>query len=350
MKRATIGALVASAFMALLWTGVASAANGTLEICKAGDNGAAGQSFDISYVKGTGTPKSVTVTGGTCDAAVSVPTGTYTLQEDLSSGLWVMSGSSVVPSGNWVSENDRTGKLKVTVVANAETQATIVNSPSAATIKVCKWSASPALQGAQFSFTVNGQTVTATAGKNAANAGCSAALSTQPGTKLKIQESVPSNETVAEHDAPTAPPSPTRPAWSRSPSATGANIVTFENEPVGPPQTGYVEVCKDAGDDYVNDTTTPFQFTITDKTNVAIPVSVLVNQCSGPIKVAAGNVSIAETPTATTFVSSIFAAPDPNALGPTNLTNGTTTAVVPVSSDSSGEVQVHFVNRRSPRR
>ena len=48
MKRATIGALVASAFMALLWTGVASAANGTLEICKAGDNGAAGQSFDFS--------------------------------------------------------------------------------------------------------------------------------------------------------------------------------------------------------------------------------------------------------------------------------------------------------------
>ena len=120
--------------------------------------------------------------------------------------------------------------------------------------------------------------------------------------------------------------------------------MTYENEPVGPPQTGYVEVCKDAGDDYVEYTTTPFQFTVTDKTNVAIPVSVLVNQCSGPIKVAAGNVAIAETPTDGTYVSSIFAAPDPNALGPTNLTNGTTTAVVPVSSDSSGEVQVHFVN------
>ena len=43
-------------------------------------------------------------------------------------------------------------------------------------------------------------------------------------------------------------------------------------------------------------------------------------------------------------MSSIFAAPDPNALGPSNLTNGTATAVVPVSSDTSGEVQVHFVN------
>ena len=185
--------------------------------------------------------------------------------------------------------------------------------------------------------------MTATAGKNAANAGCSTALSTQPGTKLKIQESVPSNETVASTTFNGASVSNTA-GLVKVTATTGANIVTYENEPVGPPQTGYVEVCKDPGDDYVNDTATPFQFTVTDKTNVAIPVSVLVNQCSGPIKVAAGNVAIAETPTATTFVSSIFAAPDPNALGPTNLTNGTTTAVVPVSSDSSGEVQVHFVN------
>ena len=71
----------------------------------------------------------------------------------------------------------------------------------------------------------------------------------------------------------------------------------------------------------------------------------LVNQCSGPIKVAAGNVAIAETHGLDDVRrAAIFAAPDPNALGPTNLTNGTTTAVVPVSSDSSGEVQVHFVN------
>ena len=144
-----------------------------------------------------------------------------------------MSGSSVVPSSNWVSENDRTGKLKVAVVANAETQATIVNSPSSATIKVCKWSASSALQGAQFSFTVNGQTVTATAGKNAANAGCSHALTTQPGTMLKIQESIPANETVASTTFNGASVSNTA-GLVKVTATTGANIVTFENEPVGP--------------------------------------------------------------------------------------------------------------------
>ena len=342
---AFIGALLASALMCALWAGIASAAasNGTLEICKAGDNGAAGQKFNISYAKGTATPTSVTVTGGTCNAAISVPVGTYTLQEDLSSGLWVMSGSSVVPAGNWVSENDRVGKLKVSVVANAETQATLVNSPAGATIKVCKWSASPALQGAQYSFTVNGQTVTAVAGKNAANPGCSTALGTLPGTKLKIQESVPSGETVASTTFNGASVANTAGLVSVK-AATGANIVTFENEPVGPPQTGYVEICKDSGDDFVANMTDPFVFTVTDKTNVAVTVNVLVNQCSGPIKVAAGNVAIAETQGTQTYVSSIFAAPDPNALGPTNLTNGTTTAVVPVAADSSGEVQVHFVN------
>ena len=136
--------------------------------------------------------------------------------------------------------------------------------------------------------------MTATAGKNAANAGCSAALSTQPGTRIRVQESIPTNETIASTTFNGASVANTA-GLVKVTAATGANIVTFENEPVGPPQTGYVEVCKDPGDDYVDDTTTPFQFTVTDKTNVAIPVSVLVNQCSGPIKVAAGNVAIAET-------------------------------------------------------
>ena len=182
-----------------LWAGIASAAasSGTLEICKAADNGAAGLMFNFSYAKGTATPTNVTVTGGTCNAGGLGACGHLHVAGGPRGGLWVMSGSSVAPSGNWVSENDRAGKLKVTVVANAETQATLVNSPAGATIKVCKWSASPALQGAQFSFTVNGQTVTAVAGKNAANPGCSTALSTLPGTRLKIQESVPSGETVA---------------------------------------------------------------------------------------------------------------------------------------------------------
>ena len=263
-----------------------------------------------------------------------MPTGTYTLQEDLSSGLWIMCRLLRRPSQRAGSPRTTApASVKVTVVANAETQATIVNSPSTATIKVCKWSASPALQGAQFSFTVNGQTVTATAGKNAANAGCSTALTTQPGTRIKIQESVPANEAVASTTFNGASVTNTA-GLVKVTAATGANIVTFENEPVGPPQTGYVEVCKDAGDE------------LRRRHGDAVPVhDHRQDQRRDPGQRPRRPVLRPDPGRGRqrrdrrdadrdTFVSSIFAAPDPNALGPTNLTNGTTTAVVPVSSDT----------------
>jgi YVTN family beta-propeller protein len=316
--------------------------SGTLEICKSAANGAAGQAFSFTATSGSGAVVTATVKGGTCSSPLSTPAGSYTVVEDLSSGLWGMAGAQVVPPSALLSENDSAGKVKVTVSANAETQVTVINAAASATVKVCKWSAASQLQGAQFSFTVNGQPVTAVAGKNAASAGCSAALTTQPGTRLKVQENIPANEQVTSVTFNGKPVTATG-GLVKVTAATGANVVVFENEPVGPPQTGYVEVCKDAGDDYIS-RSDPFTFTITDKTGVADTEHVFAGQCTGPIKVAAGNVGIAETPTDGTFVKSITAFPNPNALGPTNLTNGTTTVVVPVSSDPSGEVQVHFVN------
>jgi hypothetical protein len=339
-----IAAATGTALVCALWAGIASAANGSLEICKSGLNGAAGQTFKVAYQKGsTGTPTTVSVTGGSCNAAISVPIGTYILTEDLSSGQWVMSGDNVTPSSAWVADSVKRGMVKVTVVANAETQVEFVNQPAGSTIKVCKWSSSPALQNAQYSFNVGGTTVTATAGKTAATAGCSTAVATFPGTKIKITEAVPSGETVAGvtfNGAAVTPPS----ASFTVKATTGANVVVIQDEPTGPPQTGYLEICKDPGDQFVEYAKDPFVFTVTDRTNASQQVSVLVNQCSGPIKVAAGNVNVAESVPANELVSKIFTQPDPNALGPTNLPNGTATVVVPVSADSTGEVQVHFVN------
>ena len=173
MKRGAIGALVASAVMALLWAGIASAAagSGTLEICKAGDNGAAGQKFNISYAKGTATPTTVTVTGGTCNAGdhgarrhlhasggpLERPLGHVRILGHPAGQLGLRERPPRQAQGHGRRERRDAGDAR--------------QQPSRRTIKVCKWSASPALQGAQFSFTVNGQTVTAVAGKNAANAG-----------------------------------------------------------------------------------------------------------------------------------------------------------------------------------
>src|SRR5579871_4926381 len=196
---AFVVAVSATALLCALWAGIASAAgaaNGSIEICKAPDNGAAGQSFSFTGTSGAATV-SATVTGGSCSAPLTAKAGSWVILEDLSSGLWTMQSDSVVPSANWLSDNVKAGKIKVTVVAGQETQITVVNAPAAATVKVCKWSASPALQGAQYSFTVGNTPVTAVAGKSQALAGCSTAVPTQPGTKVKITEAVPSGETVA---------------------------------------------------------------------------------------------------------------------------------------------------------
>ena len=44
--------------------------------------------------------------------------------------------------------------MNVKATQNSETQVTFTNSPLPGTLKICKYSSTPAIQGAQFSFTV----------------------------------------------------------------------------------------------------------------------------------------------------------------------------------------------------
>jgi len=319
----------------------AGSATGTLELCKAADGGAAGSAFSFTLTSGT-TSLSEAVTGGTC-TDVSVAAGNWTITEDLQSGTFTMTGATVLPDSAWLSENDRTGKVRVAVSSGGDTQVTISNQQAAATIKVCKWSSSQQLQQKQFSFTVGQQAVTAVAGGSPDTAGCSATVATQPGSRLRIAEAVPASETVASVTT-SANASLTNLGGGvvRVTAGAGATVVTFENEPLGPPQTGYLELCKDAGDNYIS-TTTPFGFTLTDSAGLTVTENVYAGQCTGAIKVAAGNVTVSETPTDGTFVSSVSAVPS-SALGLTNLANGTATVVVPVAQDRAGEVQVDFTN------
>ena len=130
-------------------------------------------------------------------------------------------------------------------------------------------------------------------------------MTTQPGSRIRISEATPDGETVASTTASSnAQLTPIAPGAVRVTAGTGVNIVTFENEPLGPPQTG----------------------------------------CTSAIKVAAGNVTVSEAPTDGTYVSAISALPS-SALGVTNLNNGTATVVVPVSADS-----VRLVERGRPDR
>src|SRR3954452_16004380 len=258
-----------------------------------------------------------------------------------------MTDVTVTPGSAWVSTNLTASRVKAIVSANADTIVDVGNAAASATVKVCKFSLSPALQGASYSFTVNGAPVQAKAGTKLTDVQCSQTVSTFPGTRLRVQENVPANETVAQvwfNGTANANKIANTAGLAKATAAAGANVFYFEDEPIGPPQTGYLEICKDHGDVFVLHMTDPFVFTVTDKTNVPFQVSVNVDQCSGPIKVAAGNVTVEETQGTQTKVTKISTFPDANALGANNLTNGTATVVVPVSDTSTGEVQLHFEN------
>ena len=250
-----VAAVAVSVIMCALWTGAASgassnASSGLLELCKAADNGAAGQQFDFTATMG-GNVLHISVTGGQCSSPVAAQSGNWVIVEDLSSGLWQLQGATAVPASSLLSVTPRAGKVKVSVATAVETQVTFVNKPAGATVKVCKWSSSPALQGSQYSFTVNGQTVTATAGKNAGERGLLGRARNAAGHEAQGPGERARRARRSRARRSTARPSPVPAGLVKVTAAAGANIVTYENEPVGPPQTGYLEVCKDAGDDYV---------------------------------------------------------------------------------------------------
>ena len=169
-------------------------------------------------------------------------------------------------------------------------------------------------------------------------------MSTQPGAKLKITEAVPANETVAgTSSSSNATITSSVNGVVKVTVGAGANIVWFDNEPVGPPQTGYLEVCKDAGDRvhlgvgsvHVHDHRQRRLHGC--RAHPRRPVL-------GPDQGRRGQRQRGRGSRATTrIVSGIWTIPA-NALGPNNLTNGTVTVVVPVSGDSTGEVQLHVEN------
>ena len=329
-----------------LWAGVASArsaANGTLEICKAADNGAAGAPFNFTATRAR-RPRRSTSIGGTCSTPVTAAAGNWVILEDLSSGIWNQVGASVQPANALLAENDKVGKVKVAVTAGAETQVTVTNAQAAATIKVCKYSSSPAIQGAQFSFTIGTTAVTATAGSSKATAGCSDRRDDPAGLEAQDHRG-----RACERDGRRRPRrartrrSPARStAWSRSPPVRARTSSGSTTSPSGRRRPA---TSRSARTPATSSSPRPIRSRSRSPTAPASPTprTILAGQCSGPIKVAAGNVNVAETPGGNTFVSSIWTIPS-NALGPNNPTNGTATVVVPVSSRHLGEVQLHVEN------
>lgn len=118
-----------------------------------------------------------------------------------------------------------------------------------------------------------------------------------------------------------------------------ATIVNFTNNPV----YGYVEVCKNNASDA--GLTGSWSFGITGNNAFSTTVNVPIGQCSGPVQVPAGSVTITETPGTSTSVSNIKVLNG----GPssTNTSMGTATVTVapqPAAGDTSRQAIVTFFN------
>jgi hypothetical protein len=317
-----------------------AAAPGTIEICKSAANGMSGRAFNFTLNGGS----AITVNGGACSGAISTAAGVNTVVEAPTAGLEV----KAIQANHVVSKDPASGTVIVTVKAGStagnETLVTFVNEPIPAIgLKVCKAAGnlSPSLIGKLFSFTENGGSAFSVTAGTVAAPSCGPVQPYQLGTLVNVAELATPGTHVSSIAVSDGRGSNTNTA-ARTVTATvgsGVTIVTYTNDVDPPVQNGYVEVCKSAGDAYVYGS---FTFTITDSTGLVSTQPVLVNQCTSQVKVAAGNVTIAEAAHAPYFVSEIDVFPSGRVVT-SNLSNQTITVTVPVG-DTSNETLVNFVN------
>jgi hypothetical protein len=322
---------------------------GTLELCKSSANGMADKAFQFSLNGGA----PFTVNGGACSGPLTTRSGSNVVAE-LSSPAGQVSGIDVTPATRLVATDLPQQSVTVTVPAGStaysKTKVTFTNSapsgpspPSSATgdLKICKISSTPAFQGRLFTFALNAGSAFSIEAGTPATPVCSAPVSYPIGTRVVAQELEMPNvvvDAITVSDGRGSGIDPTH----RTATATvgsGTTIVIFDNEPAALPQTGFVEVCKDAQG---ADVSGEFEFTIT-APGYTQTVSSYVGQCTGPIEVPAGNVTVTETARAGFELYWVSTVPS-DRIFDANLINRTVVVEVPVG-DVSTETQVHFVNR-----
>jgi hypothetical protein len=326
---------------------------GKLEICKSTANGMAGRTFAFS-VNG-GSP--ISVKGGRCTGAFTAVAGANRITELQTNPATEVSTVGVRPSTRLVSLDAPNRTAMVSVIAGStasnETMVTFTNAPSGGVVgdlKICKLTQAPAYLGRLFSFRVNGGSLFSTPA-NAAQADpgtwtCRIAGTFPTGSVVAVQEDIP---TGAEIDFIDTLPGANLVDFDTEAGTADVKItgpvttVLYDNEPIPPPQAGWIEVCKDAlgGDPFV---VGAFDFTISPPDGNSFDATTFAGQCTAPFKVAAGIVHVTEHAKANHSLVDVTTLPSSRLLF-TNLANGTADVEVPVG-DVSTETQVHFVNQR----
>ena len=173
-----------------------AANTGFLQVCKIGGPGVSG-SFSFT-VAGNAIPllAAGAAPGGTCSTPLQVTAGSVVVTEaQPGPGNAVLTGVSTLPSGLLVSSNLGTGTATVTVNAGGQTIVTFTNVvPVALTtgfLAICKVAQNGVLAGVDFTFNVNGSSVSVAAGAGPLG-NCSPALA-MPAGPITITESLPAN-------------------------------------------------------------------------------------------------------------------------------------------------------------
>jgi hypothetical protein len=332
-----------------------SCPSGKLEICKARDNGMAGRTFQYSL---NGGPP-ISVKAGFCSGPITANAGANRVVELQSNPPTDVSKITTRPSARLLSTDlpNRTGIVQVASGSTAanETVVTFTNEPAGGTVgdlKICKLTQAPAYLGQSFSFRVNGGSAVSTEANptfsDPATWTCRIVGTFQTGSHVTVQELIPPG---AEVDFIDADPGANLIDFNTDTGTAIVNItgpvttVIFDNEPIPPAQTGFIEVCKDAanGDPFV---TGPFDFTVAAPDGSTAVVTTFAGQCTQAFRVASGIVRVTEQPKANTTLVDVFADPIDREVD-SNIINRTIDVEVPVSSSVNDETQVHFVNQRN---
>jgi hypothetical protein len=227
--------------------------------------------------------------------------------------------------------------------------------PATGTLSVCALSETPAFWGQLFSFSVEGGPLVSTQASQAdadpSTWSCLPLGTFAAGTRVTVQERVPAGTEVAWIDADPAPSLvdfDLDAATAVVKVAGGATRVLFDDEPLPPPQTGFVEVCADrallgAGSDPA--VLGPLTYTVTPPDGAAFDVTVAAGQCSGAYAVHAGLVHVVQRPVANHTVVDAFTVPA-GRLEAADVGSGSADVDVPVSASPNDETQLHLVVRR----
>jgi hypothetical protein len=268
--------------------------SGYIEVCKQASDPFVTGSFNFTVTApGFSATRSVLV--GQCTAPIQVPAGNVGVAE-APDFPYTVSGIAVVPANRLVASNASNQTATVVVPAgdsSTETVVTFTNASSTGSIKICKQLGPNAgsAAGQHFVFTVTtnisglpSHDVTVVAGAAGTTACVIDPVVLPLGTHASITEHAVPNVPLsgvsvspARQDLGSAPPTANLAVGSGITTATFTDVTS-----------GTVEVCKIAAD--AQTATQTFQFSV----NGGAPISVKAGQCSLPIGVPSGTVTISE--------------------------------------------------------